>query len=176
MSGGESYLHISVTASAIPHRQVRRSHRAALHHAPRRPRAQRMRFLWPCGRSKKMTENHVARRRWSLSSSRNHCRQNGLRTIKDRRNRRRESSGEAEAWVSKKVVHPSDIDNEHTALTSGLIHRANVSQMHEKYDTSKAAELGRGACGSVVAVRPEGHERYVRDEDGHARVDGLREL
>ena len=55
--------------------------------------------------------------------------------------------------VSKKVAHPSDIDNEHTALTSGLIHRANVSQMHEKYDTSKAAELGRGACGSVVAVR-----------------------
>ena len=47
----------------------------------------------------------------------------------------------------------SDVENEHAGITTGLIHRADVKELHHKYDTAKAAELGHGACGSVVAVR-----------------------
>ena len=49
----------------------------------------------------------------------------------------------SEASGKDKKFH-SDIGTEHVALMTGLIHRADVKEMHKKYDTSKATELGHG--------------------------------
>lgn len=48
----------------------------------------------------------------------------------------------------------TDIANEKPAFITGLIHSStHIRELHEKYDTSHATELGKGACGSVHAVK-----------------------
>ena len=64
-----------------------------------------------------------------------------------------ETNASTRTSKDRHTSYHSDVDNEHAGITTGLIHRADVKQMHHKYDTSKAAELGHGACGSVIAVR-----------------------
>lgn len=47
----------------------------------------------------------------------------------------------------------SDISNESSALVGRLAKQGSVKDFQRKYDLSEAAELGHGACGSVMAVR-----------------------
>ena len=47
----------------------------------------------------------------------------------------------------------TDINDGEAAMTAHLVHEGTVAQMHEKYDLSKASELGHGACGCVMAVK-----------------------
>jgi len=62
-------------------------------------------------------------------------------------------ASEVAAPPPQKHHYNSDVDNAKSSAVTGLVHASDAKSMLKKYDLGNGTELGRGACGSVSAVK-----------------------